>query len=285
MRKTFIAFAIGALALTGCASQDYVRYAETQREIEVIRAQSRAAAEVARYQALAEIARTGDTAARVAAVISIQAGTGGSNVQPQQPQLAAPVSGAEYALRWAGVLLPSLTQGYGIYQNSRVAITQSNNSTQLGIRQSENATALGISTNNAFASMANANTATAAVGFGAATQIASQIKPNINISGNSGSSVNAGNTGTSASGSTAWQPLSGTGVIGTGSYADTRDQSNRPYTSTSTSTSTSTNTATSTSTSNSTTNNNPAPATAPAPTPEPTTPSCVPGVFVIGGSC
>lgn len=234
MRKLAIAVIVGSLTLVGCATQDYTKYVETQREIEVVRAQARAAAEVARYQALAEIARSGDTTARVAAVISLQAGGQGGQAQ-QQPQLNAPVSNADYALRWAGVLLPSLTQGYGIYQTSRVAITQSNNATQLGMRQSDNTTALGVSTNNAFVGIAGS-------GFTAASQIAAQNKANVTITGNTGSSINAGNSGAGASGSVAWQPLSGTGVIGNGSYADTRDQSNRPSTVTSTSTSTTTNT-------------------------------------------
>lgn len=239
MRKLVITVALASLTLVGCATQDYTKYVETQREIEVVRAQARAASEVARYQALAEIARSGDTTARVAAVISLQAGNQGNNQQQQLPQLNAPVSGADYALRWAGVLLPSLTQGYGLYQTSRVAIAQSNNSTQLGMRQSDNATALGVSTNNAFTSMSAANTATATAGFDAATQISGQIKPNITITGNTGSSINAGNSGAGTSGGVTWQPLSGTGVIGSGSYADTRDQSNRPSTSTTTITSTS----------------------------------------------
>jgi len=111
-------------------------YAQTQQEI----ARSKAAVETARYQALAEIAKSGDTTARVAAVISLQAG----GVQaPTGTALAAPVSNGEAALRWASILAPALTQVYGIHQNSRVAINNSDNAA--AVSMNTNGTMLGLS--------------------------------------------------------------------------------------------------------------------------------------------
>lgn len=125
MRKlTLSAVAIAVLTLTACASPDYQRYAETQQQI----AQSRALAEQTRYAALAEIAKSGDTTAKVAAVIALQQGA------PQQantsPKVAAPTGAGDTALKWASVLVPSLTQVYGIGKNAEVAIVNSNNALQ-----------------------------------------------------------------------------------------------------------------------------------------------------------
>jgi len=148
-----LAIAVCALFLTGCATAEYQAYADAHK--------AQAAAQAARYQALADIAKQGDTTAKVAAVMSLQMGS------PQQSaQINAPKSWADYALQWTGLLLPTFGQVYTI-----------NKQTTLGLRQSDNATALGVSTNSAF------------VG------IASQIQaPAANVT------------------------LSGTGVIGAGSY-------------------------------------------------------------------
>jgi hypothetical protein len=149
-----LAIAVCSVALTGCATKEYQAYADAHK--------AQAAAQTARFQALADIARQGDTTAKVAAVMSLQMGGG-----QQSAQIAAPKSWADYAMQWTGLLLPSLTNIYGI-----------NKQTSLGMRQSDNATALGISTNAAF------------VG------IASQIQaPAANVT------------------------LSGTGVIGAGTYS------------------------------------------------------------------
>ena len=159
MKKIVIMSAISILALTGCATDDYKRYSETQAAI----ASARSNAEVARYQALAEIARSGDSTAKVAAVMSLQMGS--SQNTPQQ-QLIAPRSTGDIALQWASVLVPSVTQLYGINANRQIAITQSNN--QAAVAQS---------TNNTFATMngnmATSNTAIATAGLTAVTNVAS----------------------------------------------------------------------------------------------------------------
>ena len=149
-----IALLLCALSLTGCATAEYQAYADAHK--------AQAAAQTARFQALADIARQGDTTAKVAAVMSLQMGGG-----QQTTQINAPKNWADYAMQWTGLLLPTVGQIYTV-----------NKQTSLGMRQSDNATALGISTNAAF------------VG------IASQIQaPAANVT------------------------LSGTGVIGSGSYS------------------------------------------------------------------
>ena len=127
-----IAIILCALALTGCATKEYQAYAEVHK--------AQAAAQTARFQALADIARQGDTTAKVAAVMSLQMGGGGQ----QSQQVIAPKSWADHALQWTGLLLPTVGQIYTI-----------NKQTGLGMRQSDNATALGISTNAAFVGMAS----------------------------------------------------------------------------------------------------------------------------------
>jgi uncharacterized lipoprotein NlpE involved in copper resistance len=126
-----VAIIFTALALTGCANtSQYQAYAEAHK--------AQAAAQSARYQALADIAKMGDTTAKVAAVISLQAG--GQN----QAQIATPRSAGDQALQWASVLVPAVSQAYMIGQNVK-----------LGMRQSDNATALGVSTNGAFVGIAD----------------------------------------------------------------------------------------------------------------------------------
>ena len=156
MKKSLIAAVCGILLLSGCATNDkYKMYAETQRAI----ADSEARKETARYNALMEIAKQGDTASKVAAVMSIQFNGGGATNTKQQ--IAPPTDPGETALRWASVLVPGLAQFYTINQNSKVAITQSNNSTQLGMKQSDNQAAVAINTNTAFTNMNAAGLTTA----------------------------------------------------------------------------------------------------------------------------
>jgi hypothetical protein len=167
-----LALAVCSVALTGCATKEYQAYADAHK--------AQAAAQTARFQALADIAKQGDTTAKVAAVMSLQMGGGQQNAQ-----IAAPKSWADYAMQWTGLLLPSLTNIYGI-----------NKQTSLGMRQSDNATALGISTNAAFVGIASQIQAPAAnltlsgtgvIGAGA-----------YSIGANSGS--NSGNSGRLAGG-------------------------------------------------------------------------------------
>jgi hypothetical protein len=126
-----LALAVCSVALTGCATAEYQAYADAHK--------AQAAAQTARFQALADIAKQGDTTAKVAAVMSLQISGGQQNAQ-----INAPKSWADYAMQWTGLLLPTVGQIYTV-----------NKQTSLGMRQSDNATALGVSTNAAFVGIAS----------------------------------------------------------------------------------------------------------------------------------
>jgi len=119
LKATLVATA--TLALMGCASvDDYQLYVAAQKSM----VESQSQAEIARYNALKEIAQKGDVTAQVAAVISLN---NNGNLSPKIPQLQRPESMGDTILKWTSVLLPSLTQFYSIEKNTELAITQSNN--------------------------------------------------------------------------------------------------------------------------------------------------------------
>ncbi len=122
-----------AVLLTGCAS-DKEYYA-------AVTAQANAQKEVKikQYEAMQAMAGSSD-AAKVAAVIMVGMGVG---AQSGQQAIAAPRSFGDHALQWAGILVPSIMQGYGIRQN---ALTSQN--------ASDNSRLLGMSTNEAFVGIA-----------------------------------------------------------------------------------------------------------------------------------
>ncbi len=157
-----IAIALTVAVMTvGCATnKDYQLYAETQQKI----AHSQAMAETARYAALAEIAKTADPGARVAAVMSINFGSQ-SGTSPKVQQIAPPKTFGDTALQWTSVLLPSLTNIYGITANRQIAVTQSNNAA--AVAQSTNSTFATMNSN-----MAKSNTDIATAGFTAVTDVA-----------------------------------------------------------------------------------------------------------------
>jgi hypothetical protein len=159
-----IATILTALALTGCATAEYQAYADAHK--------AQAAAQTARYQALADIAKQGDTTAKVAAVMSLQMGS------PQQnTQINAPRNWADYALQWTGLLLPTIGQIYTI-----------NKQTSLGARQSDNSTAVAVSTNNAFVGIASKIQAPAA-------NVATTTSTNNTSTIGANSGANSGNSG------------------------------------------------------------------------------------------
>jgi hypothetical protein len=160
--------------LTGCATNsEYAAYADAHK--------AQAAAQTARFQALADIARQGDTTAKVAAVMSLQMGGGQQNAQ-----INAPKSWADYAMQWTGLLLPTVGQIYTV-----------NKQTSLGMRQSDNATALGVSTNAAFVGIASQIQAPAANMTISGTGVIGA--GSYSIGANSG--ANSGNSGRLAGGS------------------------------------------------------------------------------------
>jgi hypothetical protein len=168
-----IATLLCALSLTGCATAEYQAYADAHK--------AQAAAQTARFQALAEIAKQGDTTAKVAAVMSLQMGGGQQNAQ-----INAPKNWADYAMQWTGLLLPTIGQVYTI-----------NKQTSLGMRQSDNATALGVSTNAAFVGIASQIQAPAANMTISGTGVIGA--GSYSIGANSG--ANSGNSGRLAGGS------------------------------------------------------------------------------------
>jgi hypothetical protein len=221
-RMKHIAIILIALSLTGCA-HEYTAYAEAQK------AQSQAQA--AKYAALAEIAKMGDTTAKVAAVMSIN-GFGSQ----QQQQINAPRHWADYALSFTGAILPVAGQIYAVRSQTSVALAQSANATTLGIAQANSNRDIQTATSAAFVSVAGtgfkATTDIANTGFGAATTIAGKIQapqPNITLSG----------TGVIGNGTYTQTTMSGTGVLGTGTYTTDNRPTDNHSVSTSTSSSTS----------------------------------------------
>lgn len=129
--KTILAAAT-IVALTGCATgpSDYALYSQTQQLI----AQERAKADVARANALKDIAQAGDATAKVAAVMSLQFS---AQTAQSTPQLSAPVSASDTALKWASLVFPTLTQFYSIGKNTEVAITNSNNAKDISVNTNQ----------------------------------------------------------------------------------------------------------------------------------------------------
>lgn len=180
-RLAMTGLAVISLALTGCATQDYQHYAQAQMAM----AQAKSTADQARYTALARIAESGDSVARVAAVMSLAGLGDGARQAPST--VAAPTAPGSTALQWASILVPGVTQAYMISSNVK-----------LGMRQSDNATALGLG-------QSRDQAATSAATFAAFGSMASQIQaPAANVSTTT-------NTTTTT--------LSGTGVLGSGSYS------------------------------------------------------------------
>lgn len=197
--KSIILTTLTSFLLVSCASgpSNYQLYSETQKAI----AQANAVADTARYNALLEIAKNGDSAAKVAAVLSIQMG-GGGGAQRSPQQVAPPESFGDTALKWTSVLLPSFAQLYTVQRNTAVAM-----------RQSDNQAAIAISTNNTFRDMN-------AAGHTANTNIA-----------NSGFTANTtGFNALSASNAASLNTLQSTGIAGFNALRDMSKDSNTALT-------------------------------------------------------
>ena len=132
MKLITLPLACATLLITGCATGDYAQYSKAQTDIAV----ARHAADAAKYRAMSDIAASGDSAAKVAAVMAMAMGGSGAQTTIQAPQVSE-------ALQWASILVPGLTQISGMRYNylSQQAL-------------SNNATALGISNNSTFAGLA-----------------------------------------------------------------------------------------------------------------------------------
>jgi len=112
--------AIAALSLTACATGNDAYYnAIAERE------KRQAEQELRADTAIAQMAQSGDPQAKGMAIMYFA--TKNSSKSSQQA-IAAPKSVAEQVLPWMSLLVPSITQIYGIKAQTDVAITNSNNS-------------------------------------------------------------------------------------------------------------------------------------------------------------
>ena len=161
--KFKVGIIVAAVAvLAGCSTtKEYQMYAEAQRA----KVQADAIVEAAKWNALAEVAKSGDVTAKVAVAMAVQASNGGGKAP--NAGMAAPKSSADTALQWSSLLLPNLVQFYSINRNSAVAMRQSDNATALGVAQSNNQANVSMNTNAAFSNIAGA-------GLTAATTISGQ---------------------------------------------------------------------------------------------------------------
>lgn len=126
------------LFLTGCAATDYSHYATMRTAIATAKSQ----ADAARYTAMSQIAQSGDTTAKVAAMMAMMGLQAGSQ---QAEPVIAPRSWADETRDWLAILLPSAVSAFGIHTSGLVAMNAS-----------DNARATAIDTSTAFVSMGNA---------------------------------------------------------------------------------------------------------------------------------
>ena len=119
MKRLILATAV-ALTLTACATgQDAYYNAIAERE------KRQSEQELRADTAIAQMAQTGDPQAKGMAIMYFA--TKNASKASQQA-IAAPKSVAEQVLPWMSLLVPSLTQIYGIKAQTDVAITNSNKS-------------------------------------------------------------------------------------------------------------------------------------------------------------
>ena len=162
--KTIVAV-IAALALGGCATtnKDYLAMLTAQQAVAVQNAE----AVKARFQAMSQIAQTGDASSRTAAVMAM--------AMVQTPNVQLPPPPESEVFKWASVLVPALTNIGSNYFTYR-----------LGAINSNNAAATTTAAYNTFGSMAtsgfNAVQGTATAGFSANSTIAGFIQaPQANV--------------------------------------------------------------------------------------------------------
>lgn len=125
MKKKVLSISLVALTLGGCANMsEYYQSVDKTNARQVESARAQAEAETARYNALARIAESGDSTAKVAATMALALGGNGNN---RQQQLAIPAVPQNEALQWASILVPSVTQLGFAWFNKQVQINSSNN--------------------------------------------------------------------------------------------------------------------------------------------------------------
>ena len=127
------------IALAACSSKNDVAMNEHYQAAVI-------AKENSRMEAIKEIAKQGEAGAVAAAMM----------MQNTNTAHAAPNSGKDSALAWAGILVPSLVQATGIAVNADVARTQSNNNTTIATTNSNNNKDIAVDTNSTMAAIAEA---------------------------------------------------------------------------------------------------------------------------------
>jgi len=126
--RRFAALALAGL-LTGCVStaeelDNHRRALEAWERVEIARANASAK----RFDALAEVARRGDTTAQVAVAMAV-GGNGGLNTIAPSPMPSPPDSEAR-AYRWAALVLPTATALGSGYFGYKLGVATSNNATR-----------------------------------------------------------------------------------------------------------------------------------------------------------
>lgn len=139
MKKLVIATAV-ALTLTACATGNEAYYAAIKE-----REQRIADQELRSDTAIAQMAASGDAQAKGMAIMYFA--SKGQQSKTAQQHIAAPKSVAEQILPWASLLVPSITQIYGIKAQTDVAIINSNNALEGRISDNQTSENLNASDN------------------------------------------------------------------------------------------------------------------------------------------
>lgn len=217
------ALALALLMLNGCATNDYAMYVEAQRSI----AESQSRANIARYQMLGELVKTGDPTTKAIAAAGLLMGNQNGQQTPAPQQINAPVTASEMAYRWGSIVLPFLGGVWAVKQGADVAKNASNNAAAVSMNTNGTMAAIsksgidGMSAGAASNSSSLVNLGTA--GFNSLTTLGQSGLTNLNDLGkNSNSSLvtlgTAGINGTSAvgqSGITGAVTLGQAGITGT----------------------------------------------------------------------
>ena len=207
------ALALALLMLSGCATNDYAMYVEAQRSI----AESQSRANIARYQMLGELVKTGDpTTKAIAAAGLLMSGQNGQGAQQQGAPIAAPVSASETALRWGSIVLPFLGGVWAVKQGADVAKNASNNAAAVSMNTNGTMAAISKSGIDGLSGSSAANTALGLGGFNSLTTLGqSGFTALTDVSKNSNSSlVNLGQAGITGTTTVGQAGLTATSTVG-----------------------------------------------------------------------
>ena len=125
---------IAPLVLFVSCTANYETYVKTQENI----ALANANAQAEKYKAMASIGASGSDAAKVAAMMSLALGKD----EQRQVMVAAPTNWSDTVLKWAGLVIPSVTQGYIANQNTKAIMNQANNAASVAISTNETFSAI-----------------------------------------------------------------------------------------------------------------------------------------------